>query len=111
MRMSEVSEDTWCAGWLIDLEFLLWDAIQDRVQIPVAGGKGAPADRPASGRRSPRYLQDESRDVIADEDLHDLAELSALVGGWHDYDRFIPLDEWLSIAREHKLKLRTGDPQ
>lgn len=80
--MSDISENYWFAGWLIDLEFLLWDAIQ--------GG---------------------TRDVIAEEDLRDLAELSALVGGWHDYDRFIPLDEWLSIASEHKLKLRAGDPQ
>ena len=82
MRMSEISEDTWFAGWLIDLEFLLWDAIHG-----------------------------ESHNPFAENDLRDLAELSALVGGWHDYDRFIPLDEWLPIAHEHKLKLRAGDPQ
>lgn len=29
-RMSDVSEDEWCAGWLIDLEYTLWDAIVNR---------------------------------------------------------------------------------
>ena len=80
--MSEISESTWFAGWLINLEFILWDAIH-----------GGP------------------RDELAEEDLRELEELSALVGGWHDYDRFIPLDEWLSIAREHALQLRAGDPK
>lgn len=25
--MSEISEEYWCAGWLIDLERVLWDAV------------------------------------------------------------------------------------
>jgi len=52
-----------------------------------------------------------SSDLFAEKDLRELAEMSALVSGWHDHDRFIPLDEWLSIAREHALKLPAGDPQ
>jgi len=80
-RMSDISEHAWYASWLIGLEFILWDAMH-----------GGP------------------REYIDEKDLRELEELSALVGGWHDYDRFIPLDEWLSIAREHALKLPAGDP-
>ena len=80
--MSNISEETWCAGWLHGLEFLLWDAIQ-------------------TGQS----------EWITKEDLHDLVELSTLVGGWHDGEHFIPLDEWLSIEREHTLKLHARDPR
>lgn len=66
----------------IDLEFILWDAIHGE-----------------SNRESWRSF--------AENDLRDIAELSALVRGWHDYDRFISLDEWITIAEEHKLKLRS----
>jgi len=82
-RMREVSEKTWYAGWLINLEFILWEAIN-----------GEPRD-----------------EYLAEEDLRALEELSTLVGGWHNFDRFVPLDEWLVIAREHALQLRAGDPQ
>ena len=75
--MSDISENTWFATWLIDLEFILWNAIH-----------GGP------------------REPFSDEDLRELEELSTLVGGWHTYERFIPLDEWLSIAREDALQLR-----
>jgi hypothetical protein len=80
MRMSDVSEKGWYAGWLHGLEFLLWDAIQ-------------------TGQN----------EWIVKEDLHDLAELSTLVGGWHDGKRFIPLDEWLAIVHERTLELRARD--
>jgi hypothetical protein len=73
LRMSDISEDLWCAGWLMDLEFRLWEAIQ--------GG---------------------TSDPFAEEDLRELAELSALVGGWHNGERFIPIDEWHSILSEHR---------
>lgn len=26
--MSEISEEHWCAGWLIDLEYILWEAVE-----------------------------------------------------------------------------------
>ncbi len=79
MRMSDISEDTWFASWLIDLEFILWEAVQ--------GG---------------------TSEQFKEKDLRELAELSALVGGWHDYKRFIPLDEWHAIVREHGPARSTG---
>ena len=29
--------------------------------------------------------------------MDDVRALSDALGGWHDYDRFIPMDEWLTI--------------
>jgi hypothetical protein len=72
-RMAEISESYWCAGWLIDLEFVLWHAIH--------GGRDF---RAFAG--------------LSDDELRELKELSELVGGWHDHDRFIPIDEWRTIV-------------
>jgi len=69
--MSEISEDLYCAGWLYDLEFELWEVLQS------GSGKWHGIDISA--------------------ELSDVRALSDALGGWHDYDRFIPLDEWLTI--------------
>src|ERR1043166_906966 len=81
-QMSDISENYYFASWLIGLEVTLWNALH-------------------GGSREGAFER-----TISDEELRDLAELSALTGGWHDYDRFIPLDEW-----ERTVKLRAGDPQ
>jgi hypothetical protein len=70
--MSDISEETWCAGWLSDLEYLLWDA--------VAG------ERP---------------DWCGPEIPKQLRFLSDRCGGWMVWDKergqeYLPLDDWLS---------------
>jgi hypothetical protein len=55
--MSAISEDAWCAGWMLDLEFDLWAAIQ--------GDK--------KGYR---------RAMVDDVDIAKLRWLSNACGGW-----------------------------
>lgn len=68
--MSDLSQDYWCAGWLIDLEFDLWSAMH--------------------GARSP----------FTRSDLAQVKYLSAKCGGWivwHDaapWRRYVPLSIW-----------------
>lgn len=77
--MSDISEDCYCAGWLIGNEYRLWNAITD----------------PNDDRR---YGMSE----IAEDDIARLRELSAHAGGWwmwEDKDdspgaMFIALAEW-----------------
>jgi hypothetical protein len=73
-RMSDISEDHCFASWLQGTEFFLWRAIQ-----------GGPRDFGI-------YRE------LSDEELNELKELSDLVGGWHDFNRFIPIDEWRLLA-------------
>jgi len=73
--MSDLSEDYWCAGWLIDLEFELWEG--------VAGGKTS----------------------ITKAEIAQLRYLSDRCDGWivfHNeppYRRYIRLADW---AREYE---------
>lgn len=70
--MASLSEDYWCAGWLTDLEFQLWEAA-------VQGS--SPSTYPAA-------------------DLEQLRDLSTRCGGWvtwidwPPWRRYVPLDEW-----------------
>lgn len=82
--MSVISEQTYSAGWLIGIEFLLWDAMY----------------------RPGRLV---SSDKFQLYDLDRLRKLSAACGGWFrwDYDRpaagephFEPIEEWLVHYRE-----------
>lgn len=75
--MSEISEDAYCAGWLVDLEYELW-------QILIDGhgqfGFGA----------------------LSETDINDLRELSTACGGWIVYDKkrektFVPLAQWQAM--------------
>ncbi len=69
--MSDLSEDYWAAGWLVDLEFELWQAV---------GG---------------------SKKWISDAEVAQLRYLSKTCGGWivfHEsspYRRYVPLANWL----------------
>ena|SRR6266508_2586202 len=70
--MSDISEETWCAGWLSDLEYLLWDVVV--------------GERP---------------DWCDPEIPKQLRFLSDRCGGWIVWDRargqeYLPLNAWLS---------------
>jgi hypothetical protein len=70
--MSDVSEETWCAGWFSDLEYLLWDAI---------------------ARTRPDWCSPQIQ--------KQLRFLSNLCGGWIIWDttrgrQYVPLGDWLS---------------
>lgn len=87
--MSDISEDCWCAGWLIGNEYTLWEMVAD----------------PAAERR---YGQGQ----VSERDIQAMREISAEIGGWvrwhDDHDepdfpssewgiRFIAMPEWLPM--------------
>lgn len=76
--MSDISEECWCAGWMIGTEYRLWEAITD------------PEDHYHWGQ-----------DIINEAWRNELKRLSDKVCGWIDYgpngEVFIPMAEWLAI--------------
>jgi hypothetical protein len=82
--MSQISEDTYCAGWMRDLEFELWKAL------------GNPDRRYAGYNLSPN-------------EITMLRSLSDSCGGWIVYDKvtqetFVPLSEWEKRFAEFEAK-------
>lgn len=80
--MSSLSEDTWCAGWMHNLEFDLWAAVQ--------------GERQGYGRAS-----------FSDAEIAKLKALSDACGGWIIFDdtteqTFVTLPEWSRIFAEHE---------
>lgn len=83
--MSWISEEQWCAGWLHDIEYILWDAVV--------------------GRR---------KDICNPQEIEQLKYLSDKCGGWIIWDeqakdeRFVPMGEWLRLyeakRREHSAE-------
>lgn len=74
-RMSEISEEAFCAGWMRDLEYDLW-------RIVVAGG----------GTYGWRDLDRET--------VEELRSLSAACDGWIVFDdeteeTFLPIQDWI----------------
>jgi len=85
-RMSEISEDAYCAGWLIDLEYELWQILID--------GQGA------FGMMG-----------LSEPEIQQLRELSDACGGWIVYDddlaeTFVPLTQWLTMFAAHAKERR-----
>ena len=82
--MQHLSEENWCASWLIGLEFTLWSWVLHR-----RGGA-----EPAS--------EFERANLVDTEVLSWLAEQA---GGWWHWNeaskepKFVPLSEWLEIYR------------
>ncbi len=72
--MSAISEECWCAGWMRDLEYTLWDVVM--------------------GRR---------KGICGPEEVEQLKYLSEKCGGWIVWDeqakreRFVPMQEWLTL--------------
>ena len=74
--MSYLSEHRYAAGWLVDLEFILWEE--------------------ASKRSGPGLLPYERAG---------LRVLAALAGGWWVWSkdgRFVPMARWLTMYRRHQ---------
>lgn len=74
--MSDISEDSWCASWAFDLEYVLWDAV--------------------TGKR---------KKICTPETIAQLKYLSDKCGGWIIWDKkkadkkFVPMAQWLRIYR------------
>lgn len=88
--MCDLSEDNWCAGWLIDLEYILWWVV---LKGDYKGGFG----------------------FIGPREAMRLKNLHKLAGGWwifvggDEHNRFVPTDEWLRLyaAKEAQEKEAT----
>ena len=82
--MRDISEDCWCAGWLTDLEFTLWNAV-------------------TTGKMGSGWGVVEERDLLRMKYLHELT------GGWwiwasgEQRERFVTTDEWLRIVSERAV--------
>jgi hypothetical protein len=72
--MSGISEERWCAGWMHNLEYMLWDVV--------------------TGRRE---------GICSPEEIEQLKYLSEKCGGWIIWDeqakgeRFISMQDWLRL--------------
>lgn len=73
--MSNISEDCWDAGWMLNTEYVLWHAV-------------------TSGRRA------FGRGTITEKDIEELARLSTATQTWivfEDAETAMPLDEWKTM--------------
>lgn len=81
-RMSQISEDCYCAGWLGNLEYLLWSAVMDG---PVEKGNWN----------------------VTQSDIDSLRLLARRCGGWIVWDDvlvtkiWVPIEEWQSQYERH----------
>jgi len=85
-RMREISEEDFCAGWMMDNEFRIWDALHQR------------ATEQTTYPVNPRLLRL-------------CAALSAQIGGWiywADGPQFIPMAQWLEMVESYR-KLASSD--
>jgi len=79
--MSAISEERWCAGWMQNLEYVLWDAV--------------------IGRRE---------DICSPEEIEQLKYLSEKCGGWIVWDeqakgeRFVPMQDWVRLYEAQRRK-------
>lgn len=82
--MRHLSEENWAAGWLIELEFTLWDWV-------------------LRWRSNTEPSSEFERTNIPDTEV--LSWLAEQAGGWWHWDEttkepeFVPLDEWVKIYR------------
>lgn len=77
--MKHVSEERYAAGWLIDLEFVLW-----------------------------QELQKPTRNGLFTFERESLRFLSLAAGGWWTSERFLPMNRWLARYRRHQAKTFGG---
>lgn len=74
--MSDLSEQAYCAGWMGDLEYALWEVVL--------------------GER-----REYGRVTFSDEQAADLRRLSAACGGWIAFDDDCE-ETWLSLSEWHE---------
>ena len=81
--MGDISEDYWCAEWMRDLEFTLWDALED----------------------GPRKL---GFGTLGKSQLARLKHLHELAGGWWTFSNgseseiFVSTEQWMEILANHR---------
>ena len=83
-RMSGISEDCYCAGWLHDIEYVIWRAL-------------------AHGANSVAPLRMDARR------LRRCQALSAELNGWIFWDdgpQFAPMAQWLEMVARHDARLQ-----
>ena len=67
IRMENISEDWYCAGWLHGLEYMLWEIVK-------AGG---------------------AKPGMTKEECDEFLQLAHDAGGWYEFDsKLTPLPEW-----------------
>jgi hypothetical protein len=88
LEMREISEDTWCAGWMGSLEFILWEAMTSTEPDTADYELGVP-----------RFDRD------------DLRRLVDKAGGWWIWDngeRFVTLEEWAPLWEAHQTRVHAA---
>ncbi len=87
-RMSEISEECLCAGWIGDNEYNIWNAIT----------LGSPA--PGYGPINPRLLRRCQR-------------LSSEIGGWIQWTtevpKYVPMAQWLALVDARRKLAATSE--
>jgi hypothetical protein len=77
-RMSQLSEETYAASWLIDLELCLWRAVVDGPAGTILGPNGH-------------------------NEVEELKWMSDAAGGWftwgEDGPEFLPMEEWQKLYK------------
>lgn len=84
LRMQQISEDEWSAGWMTGLEYILWECV-----IGKDGAHGLYAEQAA-----------------------ELTVLSQRCDGWWIWDdgaRFVRLEEWRETYERTKERFRVND--
>jgi hypothetical protein len=87
--MSDLSEDASCAGWLVGLEYVLWETVLDR-------------------RTASRWL------AFAPSEVARLRDLAQDCGGWIVFDdttqeTWLPMAEWERRFAEWEKRTRPED--
>lgn len=75
--MSDISEECWCSGWEGNTEYALWEIVI--------------TDTPYWGDA-----------LLLPSQSLDLRNLSEAIGGWCDYEGFVPLDVWQERFRRYQ---------
>jgi hypothetical protein len=89
-KMEEYSQNGFCASWMLDLEFELWNEADRSESLPKR-----------------EYIHSTSRECRT---------LAEIAGGWWAWDSknpcadnpvFIPMERWLEIIAEHNKNSQT----
>lgn len=85
LDMSNLSEDMYCAGWLIGLEYYLWQKWEEIKDLPID-----------DTREKTNYLSDWPNNRV-----REIVKLAQICNGWwvwndeDEHKKFVPMEEWL----------------